>query len=134
MENFDAQFAEWHRKHEQKTTNKELNTIAEMLKNKEMCEIYSNNGVKASIVAMNISFVCENCGAIVETFSCECKETPEYVRKKRYIELLEKITKPTHQKTLIVEIPCHTCGKINQISYDIPTTEDFSFITKAKIN
>lgn len=133
MENFDAQFAEWHKKHEQKTTDKELNTIAKMLKNKEMCEIYSNNGVKASIAAMNISFVCEHCGGIVEIFSCEYTEIPEEVRKKKYMELIEKTTKPIYKKTLIVDIPCNTCGKINQISYDMPTTEDFAFIAKAKI-
>lgn len=120
MENFDKEFEEWKQKHQQKQNAEYLGAVAMMLKNKEMFEIYSNNGVKVSVLAMSMSFVCKYCGKVVDTFLGEL--VPCDIKQKRK-ELLKGITKTPKTKTLKIKMPCH-CGKINEISYDIFTTED----------
>lgn len=120
MENFNKQFEEWKQKHQQKKDMEYLGAVAMMLKDKEMFEIYSNNGVKVSVLAISVSFVCKYCGKVVDSFSSEL--VPCDIKQKRK-ELLKGVTKTPKTKTLKVKIPCH-CGKINEISYDICTTED----------
>lgn len=120
MENFNKEFDEWYQKQQQKQNAEMLGAVAMMLKDKEMFEIYSNNGVKVSVLALSVSFVCKHCGKIVDSFSGEL--VPCDTKEKRK-ELLKGVTKTPKTKTLKVKIPCH-CGKVNKISYDICTTED----------
>ncbi len=125
MENFDKEFEEWKQKHQQKQNTELLGAVAMALKEREMFEIYSSNGVKVSVLAVNVSFVCKYCGKVVEAFSSEF--IPRDIKQK-HKELLKGETKTPIKKTLKAKIPCH-CGKVNKISYDILTTEnDTNFI------
>ena len=123
MENFDKEFEEWKQKHQQKQNAEYLGTIAMMLKDKEMFEIYSNNGVKVSVLALNVSFVCKHCGKIINTFTSDLNPMRECDIKQKRKELLKGITKTPKTKTFNVKIPC-SCGKVNKISYDVSLTEN----------